>query len=105
MENVMETQSNIGAGTERRKHPQLRAIFDEARSRLDQVFGQDADWAGSDRDYLALRVIHDAYPQLNADEVRILTHAIERRIKGELADRNSAFYLPDDDTWEKRPEP
>lgn len=95
----METHSNTGAANERRKNHQLRAIFSEARTHLENVFGQHVDWAGSDRDYLALRVIHEAYPQLNADDVRILTHTIERRIKDELANRNDAFRLPDDDTW------
>jgi hypothetical protein len=99
----METHSNTGAATERRKNHQLRAIFTEAKNRLDQVFNHTTDWAGSDRDYLALRVIHEAYPELNADEVRILTHAIERRVKDELAARNDAFRLPDDDTWVEKP--
>jgi hypothetical protein len=99
----METHSNTGAATERRKNHQLRAIFAEAKDRLDHVFNHTTDWAGSDRDYLALRVIHEAYPELNADEVRILTHAIERRVKDELAARNDAFRLPDDDTWVEKP--
>lgn len=100
----MENQAGSNIVMERRKHPNLRAIFAEAKGRLDHVFNHTTDWAGSDRDYLALRVIHEAYPELNADEVRILTHAIERRVKAELAERNNAFHLPDDDTWEKRPE-
>ncbi len=99
----MEIQSDSGIVMERRKHQKLRAIFSEAKGRLDQVFNHTADWAGSDRDYLALRVIHEAYPELNADEVRILTHAIERRVKDELAKGNDAFRLLDD-TWEKQPE-
>lgn len=96
----MEAKTNSGVVTERRKHAKLRTIFDEARHRLDHVFNHNTDWAGSDRDYLALRVIHDAYPELNADEVRILTHAIERRVKDEIAARNKVFRLPDDETWE-----
>lgn len=100
----MEKKSGSEIVMERRKHPKLRAIFDEARGRLDHVFNHKTDWAGSDRDYLALRVIHDAYPELNADEVRILTHAIERRVKDEIAARNKIFRLPDDDTWERQPE-
>ena len=99
----MENQSSSGIVMERRKHPNLRAIFDEARGHLDIFFKQHTDWAGSDQDYLALRVIHEAYPQLNPDEVKILTHAIERRVKDDLAARNDAFRLPDDDTWEKQP--
>lgn len=99
----MENQSSSGIVMERRKHPNLRALFNEAKGRLDHVFNHSTDWAGSDRDYLALRVIHDAYPELNADEVKILTHAIERRVKDELAARNDAFRLPDDDTWVEKP--
>jgi len=99
----MENQTGSNIVMERRKHPNLRAIFAEAKSRLDQVFNNTIDLAGSDRDYLALRVIHEAYPELNADEVRILTHAIERGVKDELAIRNDAFRLPDDDTWVEKP--
>lgn len=99
----MEIQTGNGVTTERRKNPKLRTIFDEARKQLDHVFNQSSDWAGSDRDYLALRVIHDAYPDLNAEEVKILTYAIERRVKDEVAERNDAFRLPDDDTWVEKP--
>jgi hypothetical protein len=102
-EKAMENQTGSNIVMERRKHPNLRAIFTEAKGRLEHVFNQTTDWAGSDRDYLALRVIHEAYPELNADEVRILTHAIERRVKDELASRNDAFRLPDDDTWVEKP--
>lgn len=64
---------------ERRMHPQLRAIYDDARLRIDRFFHDSSEWAGTPIDYLALRVVHEAYPDLAGDDVRALVSAIERR--------------------------
>jgi hypothetical protein len=64
---------------ERRIHPQLRAIYDDARLRIDRFFHDSEHWAGTPIDYLALRVVHEAYPDLPGDDVRTLVSAIERR--------------------------
>lgn len=63
---------------ERRRHPHLRAIYEEVRGRIHHFFHADSDWANSPRDYLAHRVVHEAYPQLSAQDVRLLVTAIER---------------------------
>ncbi len=63
---------------ERRKHPRLRTIYGEVREKLDHFFHSKKEWAGSSIDYLALRMVHEAYPDLTGDEVRILVAAIER---------------------------
>ena len=63
---------------ERRCHLQLRVIYDEARTHIDHLFHHRHDWAGSSIDILAHRVIHEHYPHLRGNDVRILVSAIER---------------------------
>lgn len=65
---------------DRRTNLKLRSIYDEARGRLDHFFHDKGDWAGSSIDYLALRIIHEAYPDLSPEEVRTLVAAIERSL-------------------------
>lgn len=62
---------------ERRHNAHLRAIYPDARGRIEHFFHANQDWAGSSIDYLALRVIHEAYPDLKHQEVRALAEAIE----------------------------
>lgn len=66
------------ARPERRRYPHLRAIYPDARLRIDHVFHNRHDWAGSPIDYVAHRIIHETYPQLDSSEVRLLVGAIER---------------------------
>jgi len=66
------------AHPERRRYPHLRAIYPDARSHIDHVFHNRHDWAGSPIDYVAHRIIHEHYPQLASNDVRILVGAIER---------------------------
>jgi hypothetical protein len=63
---------------ERRRHPHLRAIFDDARGRIDHFFHATGEWANSPMDYLAHRVVHEAYPKLTTHDVKTLVAAIER---------------------------
>jgi hypothetical protein len=63
---------------ERRRHLQLRVIYDEARGHIDHLFHHRQEWAGSSIDFLAHRVIHEHYPHLRGDDVRTLVSAIER---------------------------
>ncbi|KAF0102356.1 MAG: hypothetical protein MUE86_08390 [Thiobacillaceae bacterium] len=63
---------------ERRRHPHLRAIFDDARGRIDHFFHATNEWANSPMDYLAHRVVHEAYPKLTTHDVKTLVAAIER---------------------------
>ncbi len=63
---------------DRRQNPRLRTIYGEVREKLDHFFHSKKEWAGSSIDYLALRMVHEAYPDLSPDEVRTLVAAIER---------------------------
>lgn len=74
----MEKHAEIPGGSERRQHLHLRALYPEARTQIDHLFHNRHDWAGSPIDYLAQRAIHEAWPHLHADDVRILVNAIER---------------------------
>lgn len=70
--------------SERRRNPRLREIYPGARLRIDHFFHAANDWAGSPIDYLALRVIHEAYPELTTQEVRVLMEAIEMKYQQSL---------------------
>ena len=85
----METDTLDNRLSERRQHPKLRSIFPDARVRIDHFFHQHDEWAGSSIDYLALRVIHEAYPDLSHEEVRVLMNAVEQRVQQEVATRGS----------------
>jgi hypothetical protein len=75
---IMTRQSEPQSVGERRRYPQLRAIYPEARNHIDHLFHNRHDWAGSPIDYLAQRVIKESYPHLHGEEIRILVTAIER---------------------------
>jgi hypothetical protein len=64
---------------ERRRHHHLRAIYDEVRGRIDHFFHSGTEWANSPMDYLAHRVVHEAYPSLTTQDVRVLVTAIESK--------------------------
>jgi hypothetical protein len=74
----MNPTAEVQPANERRKHPQLRAIYPAARAHVDHLFHHRHEWAGTPIDVLALRVIHEAYPQLHSAEIRTLVAAIER---------------------------
>ncbi len=57
--------------------PHLSALQDDARQRIEEFFRHRHDWAGSSINYLAQRVIHEAYPELSAEEVTHLVGSIE----------------------------
>jgi hypothetical protein len=77
MNTLTEAQGD-NPNTERRRYPHLRAIYPDARLHIDHVFHNRHDWAGSPIDYVAHRIIHETYPQLDSSEVRLLVGAIER---------------------------
>jgi hypothetical protein len=66
---------------ERRRNYQLRAIFDVASTRIAHLVDAEEEWRDPPLEYLAQRLIHESYPHLSADEVRILVGAIERKHK------------------------
>jgi hypothetical protein len=74
----MEAHIEPQPADERRRHPHLRSIYPEARQHIDHLFHNRHDWAGSPIDFLAQRVIHENYPHLHSDDIRILVGAIER---------------------------
>lgn len=86
----MDKHTEAQPDGERRQHPHLRALYSEARIHIDHLFHNRHDWADSPIDYLAHRVIHEAYPQLNGHDVRILVGAIERVHRG-LAEQEAHF--------------
>lgn len=75
------TDVNGRSHPDRRQNPRLRAIFDDARERVERFFHATEDWVGSSIEHLALRLVHEAYPDLSSQEVRILLTAIERRLR------------------------
>jgi hypothetical protein len=82
----MTAHTAIYQGQERRANMKLRAIYPDARIRIAHFFHAHTDWAGSPKDYLALRVIHEAYPILTSAEVRTLVNAIELKVQQENAE-------------------
>lgn len=70
---------------ERRQHQHLRAVFDDAKQRVERFFHATESWVGSSIEHLALRLVHEAYPDLSSQEVRILVAAIERRLQPQVA--------------------
>jgi len=86
----MDLYAEPQPATERRRHLHLRAIYPDARIHIDHLFHNRHDWADSPIDYLAHRVIHEAYPHLRSNDVRILVGAIERAHR-ELAEQESHF--------------
>ena len=67
-----------GVSGERRHQHHLRAIYEDVKAHIQHFFHAETDWANSPRDYLAQRMVHEAYPQLSAQDVRVLVAAIER---------------------------
>jgi len=63
---------------DRRSNTRLRSIYDEARGHIDRFYHNGHEWAGSSMDYLALRVVHEHFPELTPQEIRSLVGAIER---------------------------
>lgn len=74
---------NASTGTqsqpERRTNSHLREIYEDAVQRLQHFFHGEHDWAGTSHDFLALRAMHEAYPDLTPAEVRNLVSTIGRR--------------------------
>jgi hypothetical protein len=66
---------------ERRTHPHLRKVFHGAARRIDHFFHGQDDWVGTSQDFLALRIVHEHYPELSPGDVRTLVGAIGRRIQ------------------------
>ena len=85
------TSGDEGFIIERRQNTKLRSIYPDAYVCIDQFFHGQSDWVGIPVDYLAHRVVHDAYPDLSSTEVHILVTAIERN---ELKKRRESTNSP-----------
>lgn len=71
----------------------LRAIYDDAAEQLKHLFKTGEDWVGSSIDYVALRMVHERYPELTAEEVRELVTAIaEQAQHGAEKHRLTSLY-------------
>jgi hypothetical protein len=66
---------------ERRHDLRLREIFDGAALHLAHQFHGHDDWSGTSHDFLALRSLHERYPELSTAEVRSLATAIGQRLQ------------------------
>lgn len=74
----MDQHAEAQPVSERRHRQHLRAIYPEARTHIDHLFHNRHDWAGSPIDFLAHRIIHETYPHLRSEDIRVLVTAIER---------------------------
>lgn len=66
---------------ERRVNPHLRGLYDDVLMRIDHAFHHHHEWAGSSINFLARRVVHEAYPDLHGNDIEVLAAAIERQHK------------------------
>ena len=92
----MEHHSEPQPAGERRRHPHLRAIYPEARVHIDHLFHNRHDWVDTPIEYLAHRVVHEAYPDLRSEDVRILVAAIEQWHRAQ-AEQEARTYQPQTD--------
>lgn len=64
--------------SERRCHPCLRVVFEEACALIAPFFADENRWGNATLDHLAYRVVRDRYPELSFGEVHILVVASRR---------------------------
>jgi hypothetical protein len=75
---------------ERRQHPQLRAIFEEAYARVESCFDPQQTWGGLPLEHFAYRMLREAYPQFSSQETRLLVGALLRVFRERRAGRATA---------------
>lgn len=63
---------------ERRQHPELRAVFEEAYARVESCFDPQRTWGGLPLEHFAFRMLREAYPQFSSQETRLLVGALLR---------------------------
>ncbi len=66
---------------ERRQHPELRTLFEEAYIRIEFCFDPQQTWGGLPLEHLAFRMLREAYPQISSQEVHLLVGASLRVYK------------------------
>ena len=77
MNSKIETRDG-GERPERRRHPHLRNIYEEARRHLDHIFREHESPADSQAEIEAFRIMQERFPHLGSDDIRILVAAIQR---------------------------
>lgn len=63
---------------ERRRDPELRAVFDEVYARVESFYDPAQAWGGSALTMLVYRVIRASHPQLDAMQAQTLVTAMQR---------------------------
>ncbi len=63
---------------DRRKHANLRALFDDVVRRVEPFFQEGGKLNGSRTDFWVARTISDAYSELSNEEVHVLAKAAIR---------------------------
>ena len=66
---------------ERRQHPELRTLFEEAYARVESCFDPKQTWGGLPLEHLAFRMLREAYPQMSSQDARLLVGALLRVYK------------------------
>lgn len=78
---------------DRRRHTRLRAVYGEATELLRHLYKSQDDWVGTSIDYAALRIVHEHFKELTAQEVRLLVGSIGDRMQhGPDHHRLTALY-------------
>jgi hypothetical protein len=67
-----------GNRPERRRHPHLRTIYEEAQRHLDHIFRDRQSPEESQAEIEAHRIMQERYSHLGNDDIRILVAAIQR---------------------------
>ncbi len=76
--NATPSTASPGGRPERRRHVQVREVFEEACRLIRPFFAPENRWANVTLDHLAYRVLREHYPSLSFDEVHILVVAAKR---------------------------
>jgi len=79
---MSETAADGATGKERRRDPEIRALFVEAYDILEPFFDPANNWAGHGHEHLAYRALHERFPELSGDQVFIIVDAARRVFAG-----------------------
>jgi hypothetical protein len=63
---------------ERRQNLELRAIFDEAYTRIEPFLDPAQTWGGAPLTVLAYHALREAYPELSSEDAHVLIVAAKR---------------------------
>lgn len=70
--------SEAQSGDERRKHHNLREIFEAACQITEPFFDAKQSWEGQSATMYARQTLRDAYPELSQQETALLFSAVQR---------------------------